>query len=754
MRSRPVSDKPSMPLYYAGRSLADMEASLRADYLAASGWLESAQTKLAIRGGQPVPWFTYGAIEFLEKELTNEQSVFEFGGGQSTLYWAQRLRSVLGVDHDPAFVDYVGQALPENARLMLVEEGAPVTGTLGAWLPLLPSFVDPTRTERTFRSGQLNNAFCRYGISLLDQPAGAFDVVVVDGMARDLSTWAATQYFKNKGFIVFDNSDRDFYQRSYDMLSEAGYRRLDFWGLGPVNPYKWCTSVFYQPERFLGTRWFAAPQQKTEAHSKSENLGILVIGFNRPLHVQAVLESLRLQGRIGDVHLWIDGTQGRGEYLGANARTMEIAKRYSVKELRIHSSHLGIEKIMLDALGDMSARYERVLVLEDDCFPLEGSVELFETELAAIADDPSIYSVYGHHFGTEPEETQSFGRFQGWGWAAHSSQIKRLLPMLRELFLMDERRYLDYVSSKLTSDIRKKLDVTPGRDVINVLGQFFSWDSATALLTATLGLSHRRTRERAVINTGIIPKIGHFREDKPRLRKAPFNMITLDEAWAQYDQTTMACDYSKESYGLDGLDRIILNFLDSRPGFYIEVGAYDGVTQSNSVLLEAAGWHGLLIEPSPSSFAKAVRARPKAIVENAACVGAGFASGHTTITDVGLMSLTAESALEGGAKADWLDRGEGFTGRARQIIDVPATTISALLDKHGVTSVDLLLLDVEGAEVELLRGIDFSRHAPALIVAEDAYDDSVQDYLKLHGYHRKHVLLERRFTRDCLYALS
>ena len=72
------------PRYYEGLSLADMEARLRKDYLTASGWLESAEAKLALRGGKPIPWFTYAAIHFLERELSPDLALFEYGAGQST----------------------------------------------------------------------------------------------------------------------------------------------------------------------------------------------------------------------------------------------------------------------------------------------------------------------------------------------------------------------------------------------------------------------------------------------------------------------------------------------------------------------------------------------------------------------------------------------------------------------------------------------------------------------------------------------
>ncbi|MEM9128158.1 MAG: FkbM family methyltransferase [Pseudomonadota bacterium] len=740
-----------LPLYYPGKTLADMEAMLRVQYLRSSGWLESAEHKLARRDGKPLPWFTYAAIAFLERNLPPDLAMFEYGGGQSTLYWAERLRRVVSIDHDPAFAQHLQGRLPEHAELKIIAEGQNGPLAVPGLLDQMPQLSDPERTTRTYRSGQLNHAFRDYALQILDYPADSFDVVVVDGMARILSTWAAIQHFRRGGFIIFDNADRDEYRPAYDMLEEAGYRRLDFWGLGPINPYEWCTSVFYHAQRFTQSRWFDALSPAKQP-APSDGMGILVTGYNRPHHLQAVLESLRLQGRIGDVHVWIDGTQGRGEYLHCTDHCLTTARRYKVREVRAHHGHLGIEKMMLDALSHMTALYDKVLVLEDDCFPLAGSVAMFETELEAATDDAKVFSIYGHPFGTEPADTRDFPRFQGWGWAAHSHQIRALLPELRRLFAMDENRYVAHVAARLTDKVRARLDVTPGRDVLKVLSRGFSWDSALAMLSAEAGLAHRSTPARAIVNTGISPGIGHFREDVPRLRAAPFNMISIEEAWQHYDTQTKPCDFSRASYGLDQLDQLILKALPAGlTGTFVEIGGYDGVTQSNSVLLEKQGWTGLLIEANPGSYAKCCRTRPAMRVEHAACVAADFARDHTTITDVGLMSMTDESRFTPETRADWLERGAGFAGREPQDIEVPALPISTVLDKQGLTQVDLLLLDVEGAEIDVLGGLDFSRHAPAWIVAEDAYDADLNEVLVGYGYERVEILLERKFTRDCLY---
>ncbi len=289
-------------------------------------------------------------------------------------------------------------------------------------------------------------------------------------------------------------------------------------------------------------RWSQKQRAENNSVVPGGDLGIVVLGYNRPKHLDAVLESLDRQRQIDRVHIWIDGTQGRSEFNDANRESVLVARRYQVRELHAISGHLGIEKMMLDALENMSARYDRLIIIEDDCFPLSGCIDAFEETLAEVADRPDVYSVYGCHFGTEPPDELDFTRFQGWGWAAHSAQIRKYLSELRDLFMMTEADYLRRIENDLTDDVRMRLDRTPGRDVLKVLQSFFSWDSATAFVTAKHKLFHRRTRKPVVANTGIVSGIGHFTKDSPQFRRAPFNMITLEEAWDHYDDKSSLGD--------------------------------------------------------------------------------------------------------------------------------------------------------------------------------------------------------------------
>jgi len=183
--------------------------------LASSGWLNSLLNGKPVDAkGNPVPWFTYPAIDFLDRLNAKAFDVFEWGAGQSTLWWAKRVRSVRAVDHDAGWYQKVRSGLPENARVELQVEMAGYVSAIGS--------DDAT-----------------------------FDVVVVDGKHRNECIDAAILRCKTEGLIVLDNSDRRAYGAGIERLMQAGYRRIDFFGLLPSYLYRSCTSVFFKDDRYV-----------------------------------------------------------------------------------------------------------------------------------------------------------------------------------------------------------------------------------------------------------------------------------------------------------------------------------------------------------------------------------------------------------------------------------------------------------------------------------------------------------------------
>jgi FkbM family methyltransferase len=176
-------------------------------------------------------------------------------------------------------------------------------------------------------------------------------------------------------------------------------------------------------------------------------------------------------------------------------------------------------------------------------------------------------------------------------------------------------------------------------------------------------------------------------------------------------------DYSASRPALNGLDQALAARLGDRPGFFVEAGAFDGYTQSNTYYLERAqGWRGLLVEAVPMLAREAARERPGSVVRNCGLVSADYAEPEIRLRYGGTMTVVA-GAEEAAAWAAAAQRNMALDEPDHEFT-VPARTLSSLLDEVGAPEVDLLSLDVEGYEAEVLRGLDLDRHAPRYIVVE------------------------------------
>jgi len=190
----------------------------RAHPLHEDGWVRSCKEHRPIdRAGNPVPWITYPAIEFLSRRTRPDMFVFEYGSGASTLWWASRVERVISVEHDPDWARRVSAVAPANTKVLHI--------------PLVPEepYVTSARTQ---------------GIG--------FDVVVIDGRRRVECVPHAMAALKPGGVIILDNTDRPEYESGLRLLAEAGFRKIEFVGLAPMIAIKSETSVWYRPGNCLG----------------------------------------------------------------------------------------------------------------------------------------------------------------------------------------------------------------------------------------------------------------------------------------------------------------------------------------------------------------------------------------------------------------------------------------------------------------------------------------------------------------------
>jgi FkbM family methyltransferase len=182
----------------------------------------------------------------------------------------------------------------------------------------------------------------------------------------------------------------------------------------------------------------------------------------------------------------------------------------------------------------------------------------------------------------------------------------------------------------------------------------------------------------------------------------------------------------ERSYALDGLDRAVARYLKPGRGVFVEAGAHDGLTQSNTAMLEfGRGWSGLLVEPIPELAMLCHANRPGSIVEQAALVAADYADEVIDMTYCNRSSIVDGGRGNTAADAAWLEKCRRLPDQVDvepYRLQVPARTLSSLLDDHKVGQVDLLSLDLEGYEASALRGLDFERHRPSLVLVEVSRD--------------------------------
>lgn len=210
------------------------------------------------------------------------------------------------------------------------------------------------------------------------------------------------------------------------------------------------------------------------------------------------------------------------------------------------------------------------------------------------------------------------------------------------------------------------------------------------------------------------------------------------------------------SYGLHGIDNTLLKYLDFRNGVFIEAGANDGISQSNTALYEFDyGWTGLLIEPNPKKFFECKERRQNSIVENYALVSDNYSKDFIlgNFDEIGYGESLTAMVYDNG---DWVDEHllEHKNNIKEKLIEVPAITLNKLLAKHKVTKINFVSLDVEGYEISVLNGFDLKKYQPDYIMIETTTFESrrkaILDYMRERGYN----VIEELSCNDVLFTLK
>ncbi len=199
--------------------------------------------------GQPIPWYTYPAIEYLSQFDYSDKYIFEYGCGYSSPFWAHRAKKVISIeDNEQWYHKWQDEFKFDNLIINLIQEGADYYSSIAK-----------------------ENAF--------------FDVIVIDGKCRAECAKQAVKYLRNGGFIILDDSDRvntsEEYVSAIKMLKNAGLLQIDFYGFSPMDNYTKATSVFFsrtfdfnsihqvQPINGIGNLWGRPRKQRKDFYKNS-----------------------------------------------------------------------------------------------------------------------------------------------------------------------------------------------------------------------------------------------------------------------------------------------------------------------------------------------------------------------------------------------------------------------------------------------------------------------------------------------------
>ena len=220
-----------------------------AKYLEDQGWFESSRSLQSVGvQGAPTPWITYPAFKMLERIVRPSHKIFEYGTGNSSLWWSSKANLVAAVEHNPDWSDIIKEKAPGNLSVALRREGEAASDEhrylIDSFLSEHPSL--PSLGDRKSDIGHGLNCvdFGAYAAEPAKYGKGFFDIFVVDGMARSLCAHVAAELITDNGIIIWDNSDRRQYNPGFAGLGKLGWKRIDFYGPGPVGLREWCTSIF------------------------------------------------------------------------------------------------------------------------------------------------------------------------------------------------------------------------------------------------------------------------------------------------------------------------------------------------------------------------------------------------------------------------------------------------------------------------------------------------------------------------------
>ena len=206
---------------------------------------------------------------------------------------------------------------------------------------------------------------------------------------------------------------------------------------------------------------------------------------------------------------------------------------------------------------------------------------------------------------------------------------------------------------------------------------------------------------------------------------------------------------------LNDLDKKMKNFLNYENGYFLEIGANDGFRQSNTYYFEKKlNWKGILIEPILHKYIECKKNRS---IKNKyfcnACVSFDHNEKFVKLLYSNLMTIPTNLQSDIYDKYEHANHSNIIKKNQEEVIEFfskARTLNSILIECNAPKKIDFLSLDVEGAEIEVLKGIDFKNYEFKYILIESRKIEKISSFLSKHNYK----FIEKLSYHDFIFILD
>jgi hypothetical protein len=190
-------------------------------FLWSSGWMKSVEyIKPVDESGKPVPWMNYSFVNFITPRLRSDFKIFEYGSGNSTLYFSKYVDKVYSVEHNIDWFNIMNSILPKNATII---------------------------HDKNYMNGHYANASLTVG--------DKFHLIIVDAVDRANCLFNSINALTDDGVIILDDShssrDCGDLESIFHFFKAKGFGFLEFSGFKPFSPDFASTTIFYRQNNCL-----------------------------------------------------------------------------------------------------------------------------------------------------------------------------------------------------------------------------------------------------------------------------------------------------------------------------------------------------------------------------------------------------------------------------------------------------------------------------------------------------------------------